>query len=132
MLVVDASFVFSALVDRGPEGTWATDVIARNRLAAPHLLPVEVTNVLRRSLAAGDIQHEIASIALGDLGSMKIELFEYAPFSRRVWELRSNLTPYDAWYVAVAEELGAKLATLDTRLRRAAGPRCRFETPTGR
>jgi predicted nucleic acid-binding protein len=48
-----------------------------------------------------------------------------------VWELRENITAYDAWYVALAEELRATVATLDTRLARAPGPRCRFETPPG-
>lgn len=58
-----------------------------------------------------------------------IELFPYEPFAFRVWELRENLTAYDAWYVALAEEVGAKLATLDGALCRAAGPRCGFLTP---
>jgi len=48
-----------------------------------------------------------------------------------VWDLRTNVTAYDAWYVALAETLGAKLATLDTRLSRATGPRCGFTSPPG-
>jgi len=54
----------------------------------------------------------------------------YAPLGPRVWELRENLTAYDAWYVALAEELGLPLATLDGRLSRAPGPRCEFTIPT--
>jgi predicted nucleic acid-binding protein len=53
----------------------------------------------------------------------------YPPFADRVWELRASVSAYDAWYVAVAEELACPLATLDARLSRAAGPRCAFELP---
>ncbi len=55
--------------------------------------------------------------------------FSYEPFAERVWEMRENATAYDAWYVAVAETLGAPLATLDARLSHAAGPRCEFAMP---
>lgn len=55
-----------------------------------------------------------------------MELFPYAPFASRVWELREDVTCYDAWYVAIAEALSAPLATLDARLANAPGPRCRF------
>jgi predicted nucleic acid-binding protein len=67
-----------------------------------------------------------------DLLDLRVDLFLCAPFASRVWELRANVTAYDAWYVALAESLGAKLATLDTRLSRAAGPRCSFQTPPPR
>lgn len=53
----------------------------------------------------------------------------FAPFAERVWELRANVTSYDAWYVAVAEQFDLPLATLDRRLARSAGPRCRFLLP---
>ena len=58
-----------------------------------------------------------------------IELFPYAPFASRVWELRDNVSPYDAWYVALAESLQADLVTLDRRLTRAAGCRWRCGSP---
>ena len=61
-----------------------------------------------------------------DLLGLRVELFAYEPFGPRAWELRGNLTTYDAWYVALAEDLGSPLATLDRRLSRAAGPRCGF------
>jgi len=125
-LVVDASMVVAALVDIGAEGRWAETVLTSDFLAAPHLLTAEAANILRRSALVGAISAEQASLAHADLLDLRVELFPYAPFAPRIWELRDNVTCYDAWYVAVAEALGAPLATLDVRLAKAAGPRCRF------
>lgn len=128
-LVVDASVVVAALVDTGPVGAWAEALIASGPLAAPHLMPVEAASVLRRSALSGDISAELASLAHQDLVLLRLELFPYSAFAARVWELRSNITAYDAWYVALAETLGAPLATLDVKLTRAAGVRCQFTVP---
>ena len=98
-------------------------------LNAPHLMPVEVANILRRAAQRGEITPDVASMAHDDLLEMRVELFPYVPFASRVWELRDNVTSYDAWYVALAEDLGAGLATLDVRLAEATGPQCRFRTP---
>ena len=68
-------------------------------------------------------------MAHADLLDLRVELFPYAPFASRVWELRDNVTSYDAWYVALAESLGSSLVTLDQKLAQATGPRCDFETP---
>jgi predicted nucleic acid-binding protein len=125
-LVVDASVVVAALVDSGEAGRWAEDVLVSDHLAAPHLMPVEVANVLRRASASGEVSPDVASLAHADLQALRVELFPYEVIARRAWELRENLTLYDAWYVATAELLGAKLATLHRRLTRAAGPRCAF------
>jgi len=129
-LVIDASLVVSALVDSSDTGRWAESQLTSGPLSAPHLMPVEVTNILRRSAASGEITQDVASMALADLLDLRVELFPYAPFAPRVWELRDNVTSYDAWYVALAEFLGSSVATLDRRLARAAGPRCGFETPS--
>jgi predicted nucleic acid-binding protein len=118
--------VVAALVDSGADGRWAETLLTSDSLAAPHLLTVEAANILRRSVAAGAISAEQASLAHADLLDLRVELFPYAPFASRVWELRENVTCYDAWYVAVAEALGAPLATLDARLAKAPGPRCQF------
>jgi len=127
-LVVDASVVTAALVDSGTDGIWAGNLMTEG-LAAPALMPAEVANVLRRSSAAGDISRDVSAQAHSDLLDLRVELFPYGPFGPRVWELRENLTAYDAWYVALAEELGVPLATLNGRLRRAPGTRCDFTTP---
>lgn len=121
--------VVAALVDSGPVGSWAEELLAAESLAAPHLMPVEVANILRRAALGGDISPDTASLAHGDLLDLRVELFPYEPFAERVWELRSNVTAYDAWYIAVAESLLAPLATLDVRLSRASGARCTFATP---
>jgi predicted nucleic acid-binding protein len=128
-LVVDSGLVVAALVDGGPVGSWADQLLASDDLAAPHLVQVEVANVLRRAALAGEISADTATLAHADLLHLRIELFDYEPFAARVWELRANVTAYDAWYVAVAESLGVPLATLDQRLVHAPGPRCGFETP---
>ena len=128
-LVIDASVVVAALIDNGPIGVWAEDLIAAEPLSAPHLMPAEVANVLRRATAAGDFSPDVASLAHADLADLAVELFPYAPFAARAWELRHTLTSYDAWYVALAESLESKVATLDAMLARAHGPRCGFETP---
>jgi predicted nucleic acid-binding protein len=130
-LVIDASVVVAALADSGPDGRWAESLLTSDSLAAPHLLHAEASNILRRSALAGTISAEEASLADADLLDLRVELFPYAPFASRIWDLRENVTSYDAWYVAVAEALGAPLATLDGRLAKAPGPRCRFlVTPT--
>lgn len=128
-VVVDAAAVVAALVDTGEDGQWAETVLVRDHLAAPHLMPVETANILRRAALAADLSDEAAWDAHGDLLALRFELFPYEPFAERVWQLRHTLTAYDGWYVAVAEHLDAPLATLDVRLSRAAGPRCPFETP---
>lgn len=127
--VVDASVVVAALVDTGRVGGWAESLLASDPLAAPHLMPVEVANILRRAVAAGEFSGDVAALAHADLLELRVEYVPYEPFAERVWEMRENVTAYDAWYVAVAEFLGATLATLDAKLTRAAGPRCTFVTP---
>jgi predicted nucleic acid-binding protein len=128
-LVIDASLVVSALIDAGETGRWAESQLVTGQLSAPHLMPVEVANILRRSAAKGEITSDVASMAHADLLDLRVELFPYAPFAPRVWELRGSVTSYDAWYVALAEFLGSSVGTLDRKLARAAGPRCGFETP---
>jgi predicted nucleic acid-binding protein len=128
-LVIDASLVVSALVDAGDAGRWAESMLVSDQLSAPHLMPAEVANILCRAAAKGEITEDIASMAHADLLDLRVELFPYAPFAPRVWELRRNVTAYDAWYIAVAESLGASVATLDRRMANAPGPRCPFEVP---
>lgn len=129
ILVVDASVVVAALVDGGSDGDWAGAVLADHELAAPHLMPIEAANILRRAAVAGDITADAASLAHGDLLELRVELWPYAPLAERCWALRDNVTAYDGTYVALAELLDAPLVTLDQRLAAAPGPRCRFTTP---
>ncbi len=128
-IVVDASFLVAALVDSGHEGVWAESVMVQDSLAGPELLLAEVSNILRRLEGIGEISRLEANSAQRDLLRLDLDLFPFAPFADRVWALRTNLTSYEAWYVALAEALGCSLATLDRRLDRATGPACEILTP---
>ena len=127
--VVDASVVVAALTDSDPEGSWAESMIAEGSLIGPELVLVEASNVLRRLELSGQLSIPEAAAAHGSLLRLDIELFPFAPFSDRVWALRSNLTSYDAWYVALAEYFDCPLVTLDWKLSRASGLRCEVVTP---
>lgn len=131
-VVVDASVVVAALVDVGKTGRWAEDILLSDHLVAPHLMPVEVANVLRRSTDAGEITADSAALAHADLQALTVDLLPYAPVASRAWALRDDLTLYDAWYVALAELLDSELATLDGRLARAPGVKCAFLLPPAR
>jgi predicted nucleic acid-binding protein len=127
--VVDASVLIAALVDAGPHGEWAEDVLAGGGLHAPELARVEATIILRRLERAKEITAPEANAAQEDLMQLSLELFSFDPFADRVWELRHTITSYDAWYVAVAEALKLPFATLDERLCKAKGVTCEFLTP---
>ncbi len=131
-LVVDATVVASALIDDGPEGVWAVEQLEAGPLVAPHHMPVEVASVLRRAVLRGRISQSLAALALRDFLDLRIELVAFSPFAGRAWALRDNVSPYDAWYVALAESLGTTLVTLDARLTRAPGCRCAFRTHADR
>jgi predicted nucleic acid-binding protein len=129
-LVTDASMLVAALVDEGPEGRWAEELLASadHRIAPQHAL-VETANILRRLELAGALPPDIAARAYEELTRLDLELYPYLPLSHRIWELRLTVTCYDAWYVALAEAVDAPLATLDTRLAGASGPSCEFLVP---
>ena len=128
-VVVDSSVLVAALVDAGPSGIWAEEVLSRGSLHAPELAKVEATNILRRLELAKQLTTAEANAACEDLIQLDLELFSFEPFAERIWELRHAATSYDAWYVAVAEALSLPLATLDGRLSRAKGVACKFLTP---
>ena len=129
-VVADASLLVAALVDYGREGEWAESILAENSSVAPELALVEASNVLRRLERAGGISPLEAAGAYRNLLQLDLELFSFAPFAERIWELRDNLTSYDAWYVALAESLGHPLATLDKKMHRAAGIECEVIVPS--
>jgi predicted nucleic acid-binding protein len=128
-IVVDSSLVFAALINQGGHGRWAESVLASEDLAAPHHMLVEVVSTLRRAVLAGDISENLALVAHAELLAITLELHPFTSLGERVWQLRHTVTAYDGWYVALAEALDAPLATLDLRLARAPGPRCRFVMP---
>jgi len=128
-MVIDSSVVVAALVDSGPHGRWAEEVLASGLLQAPELVRVEATNIFRRLERAKLITTPEANEAQDDLMQLDIELFPFDPFASRIWELRHNVTSYDAWYVVIAEALDLPLATLDEALSKANGVTCKFMTP---
>lgn len=128
-IVVDSSVVVCALIDDGSDGRWARDGLSSETLTAPAHLLVEVSAVLRRAVLGGRIPREIAALAHRDLVLLPVSVFPFEPLAERVWELHPAVTSYDAAFVALAEELGAPLWTLDRRLTRASGPRCEFRSP---
>ena len=127
MLVVDASVLVVALADDGPDGDQARARLRGEQLAAPELLDVEVASVLRRQVRLGATAPRRASLALADLAAAPLARAPHQPLLARCWELRDNLTIYDATYVALAEALGVDFLTGDVRLASATGPRCRIE-----
>ena len=127
--VVDASVLVGALTGSGREGPWCKQALERATAAAPEMALAEAANILRRFELSGSLSRLEATAAHGDLTRLAIERYPYAPFAGRVWELRFNLTAYDAWYVALAEALDWPLVTLDRRLARASGPRCEVIVP---
>jgi predicted nucleic acid-binding protein len=127
--VVDSSVLVAALIDSGPPGAWAEKTLARGSLYAPGLARVEATNIFRRLERAKSITRAEANAAQDDLMQLDMELFPFEPFADRVWELRHNVTSYDAWYVALAEALKVPLATLDEPLSRSKNVTCEFLMP---
>ena len=127
-MVVDASVLVALLSDAGEAGLWAESLLESNHWVAPHLAVVEAANVLRRLELSGRLDKLEAVSALLDLNDLPLELLPFAPFADRVWQLRANITSYDALYVAIAEALDQPLATLDRKLSTASAPRCEFIT----
>jgi predicted nucleic acid-binding protein len=127
--VIDSSVVVAALLDSGPHGDWAEEVLAGGSLQAPELVLAEATNIFRRLERAKLITTPEANAAQDDLMQLDIDLFPFEPFAGRIWELRHNVASYDAWYVAIAEALKLPLATLDEPLSKSNGVTCKFLTP---
>lgn len=128
MIVVDASVVAPALADDGPDGDRARSRLTGEALAAPDLIDLEVASVFRRLVSSGELPLRRAELALSDLAALPLERIGHRSLLGRCWELRENLTVYDASYVALAEVAGAVLVTADTRMSRAPGIRCSVET----
>jgi predicted nucleic acid-binding protein len=133
VIVADASILVVALSDDGPDGDQIRARLRGEHITVPELADVEVASVLRRHLRIGTLDARRAGLALSDLAALPARRAPHRPLLARCWELRDNLTMYDAAYVALAEALGATLLTGDRRLAAAPGPRCEIEvlTPAG-
>lgn len=125
MIVIDASVLANVVGDDGPAGRAArARIAAATQWFAPDLVDVETVSVLRRRWRAGDLTARRLRSAVIDLIALPIARFPTAPLMIRAYELRSNVTPYDATYVALAELLSCPLVSADARLARAPGIRC--------
>lgn len=124
MIVVDASVLAVALADDGVAGNRARTMLRGDELAAPELIDLEVLSVVRKQYSIGALDGRRAELALRDLTDLPLQRAAHVTLIDRCWELRDNLTAYDAAYVALAEALGAKLLTADSGIAGAAGIRC--------
>ena len=131
MLVVDASCLFEVVADT-PRAASIAERLARERVhVAPEVVDVEVLGVIRAQYLAGRLDSTAAAQAVADLEGWPAERFSHRWMLPRVWELRDSIRGWDAFYVTLAEALGATLVTLDARLARAHGPTCEIEVLTG-
>jgi predicted nucleic acid-binding protein len=127
VLVVDASVLAVALLDDGADGDLVRRRLRGERLAAPALIDLEAASVWRGLARGGHLDARRVGLALDDLRDLPLQRVGHTPLVARCWELRDNLTIYDASYVALAEALQTRLLTGDGRLARATGPRCPIE-----
>jgi predicted nucleic acid-binding protein len=128
LIVVDASALLEALL-RTPAAQAVEERLfaPQETLHAPHLIDLEVAQVIRRYAANGEIDSERGREALTDLTDLRLVRYPHDLLLPRIWDLRDNLSAYDAAYVALAEALDAPLVTRDRRLAAAAGHRARIE-----
>lgn len=132
MIVLDASVLANALADDAQDGGVArAELRAAGAVAAPDLVDVEAVAVLRKRWLAGTISVDRFEAAVTDLQRLHLERVPTVRLVRRAFELRANVTAYDATYVALAEALDCDLVTADERLAGATGPRCRIRLLSG-
>ena len=125
MIVVDASVLSNVLADDGADGHRArAELRSAGEISAPDLVDVETVAVLRKRWLSKTISARRFAAAVDDLEAMTIDRYPTLRFMRRAYELRDNVTSYDAAYIALAEVLGCELLTGDARLAKAPGTRC--------
>jgi Predicted nucleic acid-binding protein, contains PIN domain len=128
MKVLDASVLVEYLTDGvHAEASRRHLIPSPGWLWAPHLVDAEVGHALRRGVRAGELSAKAARAALTDLLEMRLQRVSHHLLVERAWELRANVSFYDALYVALAEALEAPLVTLDARLAKAPGVRAEIE-----
>jgi predicted nucleic acid-binding protein len=127
VLVVDSSAVLAALAARDPARGLVERIAGDGDLHAPHLIDTEVHHALRGMTLRGELSEERAADARSDYAELTLVRYPHEPLNDRVWELRHNLSAYDATFVALAEALGAPLVTCDARLAAAPAQRARIE-----
>jgi predicted nucleic acid-binding protein len=127
-MVVDASVVLDILLRTSDSEALLDRMLEASPLIhAPHLLDLEVAQVARRYWLAGEIQAARGAELIADLGALPMRRYPHEHLLQRIWELRDNVTAYDAAYIALAEALDMPLLTRDRRLAAAPGHSARVE-----
>jgi predicted nucleic acid-binding protein len=121
VLVVDTSAALAALVAGEPPAGLVERLAGDGDLHAPHLIDIEILHALRRMTITGELSAERAADARTDFADLALTRYPHHPLGDRIWELRHNLSAYDATFVALAEVLDATLITCDARLAAAPG-----------
>lgn len=128
MIVLDASATVEWLLQTTASRQIEKRIFQHNQsLHAPHLLDLEVAQVLRRLVRESAVSPERAEQAIQDLLDLRVMRHPHVMLLPRIWQLRHNLSAYDAAYVALAEALGARFITRDTRLASASGHSAKIE-----
>lgn len=127
-VVCDSSVIVSLLL-QDEVGEWLAGELDGVAIHAPDLVMYEAANVIRRHQLSGAVSKDHAELAFWDLFDLPIGLFPFESVAARAWELRENVTMYDAPYVALAEMIDTTLVTLDKKLAGASGIRCEVVTP---
>ncbi len=128
MIVIDASVLANVVGDDGPAGRAArARLLDAAEASTPDLADVETVAVLRKRWLAGDLTDRRFRSAIDDLLALPLARFPTGPLMIRAYELRSNVTAYDASYIALAEGLACTLVTADARLARSPGTNCAIE-----
>jgi predicted nucleic acid-binding protein len=129
VIVVDTSALVEFLVGADATAEQVRVLVAGQRLAAPHAIDLECASSLRGLVNGRKLAADEAERALDLLAKMNVQRYGHAPLLPRIWQLRNNMWPHDAAYVALAESLGAQLLTIDAKLEKVPGIRCEILRP---
>lgn len=129
MIVLDTSAMVEFLVGADATAEEVRALVRGQKLAAPHAIDLQCASSLRGLVNGRKLPADEAERALDLLGKMNVKRYGHTPLLPRIWQLRDNMWPYDAAYVALAESLSAQLLTIDAKLEKAPGIRCEILRP---
>lgn len=129
VIALDVSAAADVLLKFEPRASRIRERMRKSEggIHVPHIFELEVLNTLRRHFLSGNLSEEREAEALEDLSDLKLTRYPHTPFVERIWELKENITAYDASYIALSETLDTPLVTTDGRLARSTGHRARVE-----
>lgn len=129
MIVLDTSATVELLVGRDAIAEELRGLVVGQRLAAPHAIDLECASTLRGLVNGRKLPANEAQRALDLLAKVNVKRYAHAALLPRIWQLRNNMWPYDAAYVALAESLSAQLVTIDAKIEKVPGIRCEIVRP---